>query len=284
MNLTQKFLITGGTGNQGGAICRRLLSNGNRVIALTRNPESQAAKELVKLGAQVEAADLNKADSYRAHLTGVSGVFSVQALNKDTAQEIRQGNTLADECVAAQVPHLLYTSVAGADQETGIAHFESKYVIESHLKELPISHTIIRPTSFCENMLNPRVKNSILKGKLVMPLNRDTVQQYISMHDLGIIGAQILQNPQQYQNQVITLATDQMSMEELTHLFEEELNRKMKYQKLPGLVTRLAMGKELTKMFKWMDQNKFTFAKDIGAIKDEFNELMDMRSWIRQNF
>lgn len=284
MNLTQKFLITGGTGNQGGAICRRLLTNGNRVIALTRNPESQAAKELVKLGAQVEAADLNKAESYREHLTGINGVFSVQAFSKDTAQEIRQGNTLADECVAANVPHLLYTSAAGADQDTGISHFESKYAIESHLKELPISYTIIRPTSFCENMLNPRVKNSILKGKLVMPLNRDTVQQYISMHDLGVIGAQILQNPQQYQNQVITIATDQMSMEQLTHLFEEELNRKMKYQKLPGLVTRLAMGKELTKMFKWMDQNQFTFVKDIGALKDEFKELKDVRSWIRQNF
>ncbi len=284
MNLTQKFLITGGTGNQGGAICRRLLAEGHKVMALSRNPESQAAKELTKLGAQVISADLNSPDTYRDLLVGVDGVFSVQAFNKDTQQEVMQGISLADECKAAEVPHLLYSSVAGADQKTGIPHFESKYKIESHIESCGVPYSIIRPTSFCENMLNPRVKNSILKGKLIMPLNRETVQQYVSMHDIGVIGAQILTHPQQFQNQVLTVASDQMTMGELATAFEETLNRKVKYQKLPGLITRLAMGKDLTKMFKWMDQNEFTFAENISALKEQFPELADVRTWIKENF
>jgi hypothetical protein len=133
-------------------------------------------------------------------------------------------------------------------------------------------------------MLNPRVKNSILKGKLIMPLNKETVQQYISMQDIGIIGAHILMNPQEFQKQVITIATDQMTMEELAKLFEETLDRKVKYQKLPGLITRLAMGRDLTKMFKWMDQNQFTYAEDIPGLKRQFPELADVRTWIKQNF
>ena len=117
-----------------------------------------------------------------------------------------------------------------------------------------------------------------------MPLNRDTVQQYITMHDIGVIGAHIMQHPQDFQNNTLTIATDQMSMEQLAGLFEKELGRKMKYQKLPGLITRLAMGKELTKMFRWMDQNEFTFAEDIPALKQQFSELIDVKTWIKHNF
>ncbi len=43
------ILITGATGNQGGAIARQLLSKGYRVRAMTRNPDSAKAKALAAL-------------------------------------------------------------------------------------------------------------------------------------------------------------------------------------------------------------------------------------------
>ncbi len=284
MNQSQKFLITGGTGNQGGAVINCLLKDGKQVRALCRNPQSPKAKALLSQGVEVVQGDLNHPDSYVEHLEEVQGVFSVQAFNKNISQEITQGIQLADAVKAAGIPHLLYSSVSGADQNTGIPHFDSKYQIEKHIIKLGLPSTIIRPVSFCENMLMPRVKNSILKGKFVMPLDKDTVQQYITMHDIGIIGSKILQDPQPFMSKTLTIATDQMSMLELTQLFEEILARKVKYQKLPGLITRLAMGKDLTKMFKWMDNNEFIFANDIQALKTTFPGLIDMRTWIKNNF
>ena len=47
------ILITGATGNQGGAIARQLLSKGYRVRAMTRNPESEKSRSLAALGAEV---------------------------------------------------------------------------------------------------------------------------------------------------------------------------------------------------------------------------------------
>ena len=53
------IVVTGATGHQGGATARELLAKGHKVRAMTRKPDSPAAKELAKLGAQVVAGDLN---------------------------------------------------------------------------------------------------------------------------------------------------------------------------------------------------------------------------------
>ncbi len=284
MNNSQTYFITGGTGNQGGAVLYALLKKGYGIKALCRNPVSAEAQSLSAAGVEIVEGDLNDPESYIHHLEGNRGIFSVQALNKNTQQEVDQGSQLVDTAKKAGTPHFVYSSVSGADQGTDIPHFKSKHLIEQHLKESGISHTIIRPVVFCENLLNPKVKNSILKGKLIMPLNKETTQQYISMHDIGVIASSILENKEAYENQTLTIATDQVSMAELTELFSEVLNQKMKYQKLPGLITRLSMGKDLTKMFKWMDQNDFVFVDDIEGFKSNFPGLIDMKTWIKRNF
>ena len=260
------------------------MKENTQVYALCRNTESEAAQALTSLGIKVVEGDLNDPESYATHLQGMDGVFSVQAFNKKHQQEVAQGCALADEAHAANVPHFVYASVYMADQDTGIPHFESKNAIEEHIKNSGLTYTILRPVSFCENLLNPRVKNSILKGKLIMPLNKETVQQHISLHDIGVIGSQVLTNPQQFANKIMTIATDQMTMEELSDLFGEVLHQKMKYQKLPGLITRLSMGKDLSKMFKWMDQNEITLEQDIDGLKSTFPGLIDMKTWIKENF
>jgi uncharacterized protein YbjT (DUF2867 family) len=53
--------------------------------------------------------------------------------------------------------HLVYSSVANADKNTGIPHFESKYKIEQHIKNLGIPHTIIGPTFFYGKLAWSRV-------------------------------------------------------------------------------------------------------------------------------
>jgi hypothetical protein len=40
-------------------------------------------------------------------------------------------------------------------KNTGIPHFESRYKVEQHIKNLGIPYTIIGPTFFMENLLGP---------------------------------------------------------------------------------------------------------------------------------
>lgn len=59
-----------------------------------------------------------------------------------TADEIRLGRNLADAAKAAGVRHFVYTSVGGADRQSGVPHFETKWAIEQHIGEIGLPATL----------------------------------------------------------------------------------------------------------------------------------------------
>ena len=63
MSTKRSVLVTGATGQQGGAVARALLSRGHRVKALTRKPDSDAARQLMSAGADLVTGDLGNAAS-----------------------------------------------------------------------------------------------------------------------------------------------------------------------------------------------------------------------------
>src|SRR4249920_1036675 len=69
--------VVGATGLQGGATARALLGAKVPVRALVRRPDSDAARALAELGADLVAADLDDPEGLRAAFTGVDGVFAM---------------------------------------------------------------------------------------------------------------------------------------------------------------------------------------------------------------
>ena len=117
------ILVTGATGQQGGAVA---LANGNTVRAMTRNPQGDKARALAELGAQVEKGDLDDTASLSLALEGVWGLLGVQnTWEAGVEQEEVQGKRLVDRAKAAGVKHFVYQSVGAADQSTGIPHFDN---------------------------------------------------------------------------------------------------------------------------------------------------------------
>jgi uncharacterized protein YbjT (DUF2867 family) len=284
MEVPKTFFVTGATGNQGGAVSKHLLANGNGVTALVRNPNSAKAKELQARGAIIITGDLDDPSSYKSHLKNIAGVFANFSFANGTDKEIKQGITLADAAKEYKVPHLIYSSVIGSDLHTGIPHWESKFVIEKHIKAIGIPYTILRPSSFFENFLISQVKSRLLKGKLVTPTNKNKVQQFISTEDIGKIAALIFEKSEQYKNKTLILATEEMDMQQVADIFSEVMGRKISYSTLPPLLTRVFMGKDLYKMFTWINNNDVIFLKDLDGLQKEFPGLLDLRSWIRQKF
>src|SRR5258705_13714872 len=72
------ILITGATGNQGGAVAQALRSSGFGLRGLTRKPESEKAATLVRHGVNVVKGDLDDEATLRRALAGAGGVFGVQ--------------------------------------------------------------------------------------------------------------------------------------------------------------------------------------------------------------
>jgi len=214
----------------------------------------------------------------------VDGVFCALTYDNGVDKEIKQGTLLANLAKENNIKHFLYSSVIGADLNTGIPHWESKLKIENHIKHLGLPFTIIRPTSLYENFLFPQVKSRILKGKLSTPVKKNVVQQFISSKDIGEISASIFMNPDKYLGKTITVAAEELDMKKVADTFTEVMGKEIKYQKLPMLITRLVMGKDNAKMFKWVNENDAVFEKDLDAFKKEYPNLTGLEEWIQMNF
>jgi uncharacterized protein YbjT (DUF2867 family) len=284
MTNSKTIFVTGGTGNQGGAVARNLSEQGFIVKVLTRNTNSTKSEKLRKMNIGVVKGDLNIADTYREHLKDLYGIFSVQTFENGVEKEINQGITLATLAKEFGVKHFLYSSVFGANLNTGVAHIESKFKVENHLKQIGLPFTIIRPTSLFENFLIPKVKKGILKGKLVQAIHRNTVLQYIAAEDIGKAAAKIFQNTEMYLGKTIPLATEQLSTQEVADTFSEVLNKKIEYKRLPMLITRLFLGKNLYKMFKWMTEISSFRKEDVDLTTKEFPNPISLKTWIERNF
>src|SRR5574339_278139 len=114
--------VTGATGQQGGAVARKLLADGWKVRALTRDVNKPAAQALAQAGAELTAGDMDSRSELDAAFDGAYGVFSVQNFwlpNVGYEGEIRQGKNVADSAKAAGAQHLVYSSVGAAYRGVG---------------------------------------------------------------------------------------------------------------------------------------------------------------------
>ena len=212
-----------------------------------------------------------------------SAIFLVQTLQRKD-KEIAQGKQFIDSISSMKDKHLVYSSVLGADLNTGVPHFDSKYELEKYIKSTGLKYTILRPASFYENHLFPRVANGIKKGSYVSPLIKSCSQQMIGTDDIGKIGAHVISKATDYIGKTVSIAADEQKIGELPRIFSEALERPVKYKKLPGFITRLAMGKDLSKMFRYMNKNDFSVVEDIQAVRDEFDITGDFKNWAQENF
>ena len=283
MEHKKNIFITGITGNQGGAVAKHQLEQNNTVFGLTRNANSEKAKEWKSQGVTLIEGNINNPDSFQSYLNQADIVYLVQAL-QGKGKEIRQGKQFIDSIKPESNTHLIYASVLGADLKTAVPHFESKFELENYIKSKNLNYTILRPASFYENHLFPGVANDIIKGKYISPLNKLCKQQMIGIDDIGKIAATIISNKEKYNNKTISIATDEWQIGEIPQVFSEAINKPVKFKKLPGFITRLAMGKDLSKMFKYMNQNDFCVINNIQDVRDEFNISGNFKSWVNKNF
>src|SRR3984893_7153443 len=165
MSTKRSVLVTGATGQQGGAVARALLARGHRVRALTRKPDSDAVRRLMFAGADLVTGELGDTVSVLRAASGVGTMFLMGNSNEvGTEEESRQGIIAAEAAKDAGVGHLIYSSVAGANKKTGIPHFDSKYLVEKHVAGLGIPYTISAPASFMENIVAPWSIGALRQG------------------------------------------------------------------------------------------------------------------------
>ena len=274
--------VTGGTGQQGGEVARKLLVDGWTVRVLTRDLNKPAAQELKSVGAEIVAGDMDDRAQLDAAFDGAYGVFSVQNFwlpNVGFEGEIRQGKNAADAAKAAGVKHLVYSSVGAAHRGMGQKHFESKWIIEQHIHALAIPYTIFRPAFFMGNYNWSRAQ--ILNGTLTsLGLRPEKEIQSMAVEDIGVFATLAFANPEQYIGKTIELAGDELTESQIANTFTKVIGRPVKLI-MPSEEDGRRSDEEMKAMFNFF--NGEAYAADIPALRKLHPGLLTLEQYLRQN-
>ena len=279
------ILVTGATGQQGGSVARQLLAAGHNVRAMTRNPDSEAAKALAGLGAEVVQGDLNDPVSLERAMQGAWGVFGVQnTWEAGVEGEEAQGKRLAEIARDNGVQHFVYSSVGSADRNTGIPHFDSKYRVEETIRSLGLpSYTILRPVFFMENLVSPWFKPAIDEGTLAIGIEPDTRLQMIAVADIGKYGRLAFEKHEELNGQAIDIAGDELMMPDAADVVGEASGKSISHFQVPIEQVR-EFSDDFASMLEWFDAVGYSVdiagnAAKYGIAPTSFKEWASEANW-----
>jgi uncharacterized protein YbjT (DUF2867 family) len=258
MSEPKDVLVVGATGQQGGAVAHELLTHGWRVRALTRKPDGEKARSLMALGATVVQGDLDDPASLERALRGAYGVFSVQnTYEAGVVKEEEQGKRLATLAKQEGVVHFVYTSVASAQHNTGVPHFDNKWRIEETVRGTGFPFcTVLRPVFFMENFLSPWFKPGIDQGWLRIAVKPQTLLQLIAVEDIGRYARWAFEHPEAASGRAFELAGDLRRMPEAARIIGRAAERRVEYAQLPIEEVR-KFSADFALMFEWFDRTGY---------------------------
>lgn len=306
ITMSRPILVTGATGNQGGALVDALLSRQAAdftILAVTRDPNSASAKRLLAKSPTIKLVEGNLDDVPALFATAqqiasaasssIWGVYSVQSsMGKGATSdgEVLQGTSLIDESIKAGVKHFVYSSVKRGgearswDNPTRIPHFMTKHCIEHHLRDSTTSGdgaemgwTILRPSTFMDN-LQPG-----LFSKVFMTALRDTMgdksMQWVATKDIGVFAAMAFEQPDRWSGRAVSLSGDQLTFQQLDEVFQKVTGS-------PVPTTFWVLGSAfkygLTEVRTMVDWFKEEGCKaDIKELRQVHSELMDVEAWLK---
>ncbi|WP_327025114.1 NmrA/HSCARG family protein [Micromonospora sp. NBC_01739] len=236
-------LVVGATGRQGGATVRALRAAGVPVRALVRDPETDRARAVAALGAELRTGDLNDRGSLIAAAEGARAVFSVQmpelkGESLDFDGEVTQGVNLIEAALAVGVPQFVHSSVSGAGQHAEAPgwregrwaalkpYYDAKTAIQDRVRTAGFQHwTLIKPGWFMENFL-PSMAYLLprgIEGGLVTVLQPETRLSLVAVDDIGQAAAAAIAAPERFHQVELELASDYRTMTEIAEVMSRAL-------------------------------------------------------------
>ena len=188
------FAVMGVTGQVGGAVATRLLTQGAKVRTIARDPDKAAM--WAERGCEVATADVNDANSLRQAFTGTEGAFVMLPPMFDPSPGFPEARraiaNLHRALSSTRIERVVALSTIGAQQERESLLYQL-HLLEEELGTLPLPITFLRPAWFLENTswdIAPARDSGVVKSFL-QPLDRRFPM--IATRDVGQVAAELLQ-------------------------------------------------------------------------------------------
>ncbi|SDQ43328.1 NmrA/HSCARG family protein [Natronobacterium texcoconense] len=282
--MATSVLVTGATGNQGGAVVDHLLESDAEfdVYGLTRDASSETAEELSDRGVTMVEGDLNEKETLAPHVAEVDAVFAVTNFwTQGYDQQVKQGKNIAEVASEEGVDQFVLSGVGSHWEDTGVPHFDSAWEIEQHAQELDLPLTTLGPVFFFQN-LEAFAEDVVEDGQIALPLEEGVSLQMIDTRNVGRAAAVALANPDEFVGERIEIAGDELTLSETADVLSEVTGQNVDPVHVPIEDAYDSFGEEFTVMCEWF--NEVGYSADLEGLEDRFGfEFTDLETYLHDH-
>jgi uncharacterized protein YbjT (DUF2867 family) len=278
--MTEKFLVYGGNGAQGGAVVRALLAKGAKVRLFTRSLEDGQFQRDSRV--ELALGDLDDLPSVRAASRGVSGIYAMMPLAYDSEKVLRWGHNAIDAAADAGARMLVFnTSGRGTGHPTGVPMLDVKLELERYLQESRVPSVTLRTTLFMGNLGAPWSAPSLFhQGVLAYPLPADLPVSWISWEEAAAYAVAALERPDLGARKLVLQSggAEALTGDQLAEIMSGVLGKPVRYHALaleqlePALNAMLGApaGTEIARYYRYLGTTgSGNLAVDLAPLRAE---------------
>lgn len=305
---TKKIIaVLGATGAQGGGLVRAIQADPSgefQARAITRNPDSESARSLAALGAEVVMGDADDESSLRAAFDGAWGAFCVTFYweHMSPEKEGAQVAAMARCAKAAGLKHVIWSTLEDSRKwipvedprmptlmgKYKVPHFDAKGESDHFFTDAHVPVTFLLASFYFENF----IRSGLRRGEdgalaFTFPLGKETMAS-IASEDIGRCALGIFQNSSNWIGKTVGVAGEQLTMAEMAAIFTEVLGEEVRYNEVPPEVFRsfpIPGADDLGNMFQFYRDCAAYFreSRPLEAARALNPRMQGFREWLRAN-
>jgi uncharacterized protein YbjT (DUF2867 family) len=301
--------VVGATGAQGGGLVKAILNDKSSefaVRAITRDVNSDKAKELATLGAELVQADVDNFESIKNAFHGVYGAFCVTFFwhHFSPEKELETAKTMADAAKAAGVKHVIWSTLEDTRQwvplsdesmptlmgKYKVPHFDSKGEADSYFSKIGLPVTNLRTSFYWDNFiyfgLGPK-KGPDGNFSITLPMENKKLPG-IAAEDIGKCAFGVFKNPGETIGKTIGIAGEFLTGSQMADAMSGALGVNVGYNYVPPEIYRgfgFPGAEDMGNMFQFKRDFEDVFCgnRDINFARKLNPELQNFGSWISAN-
>ncbi|TMI92742.1 MAG: NmrA/HSCARG family protein [Bacteroidetes bacterium] len=308
--MSKKIIVVfGATGAQGGGLARAILNDPNTefaVRAVTRDSNSDKAKELAKMGAEVVTADVDDPASVRRALDGAYGAYFVTFYwaHFSPEKETAEASTYAQAAKGAGLKHVIWSTLEDVREyvpldddrmptlmgKYKVPHFDGKGQSDKFFTEAGVPTTFLRASFYWDNFIffgsGPK-KGEDGKLYLTLPIG-DAPMAGITAEDIGKCAYGIFKRGSEMIGKTVGIAGEHLTGKQMAKAMSKALGREVIYNKIPAATFRsfgFPGADDLGNMFQFYDEfaDELNEIRDVGMSKELNPSLQNFDQWLQKN-
>jgi len=301
--------VLGATGSQGGGLVRAILSDPNggfAARALTRDVNSDKAKELAKLGAEVVAADVDDPESLKKAFAGAYGAYCVTFFwnHFSPDKELAHANAMAQAAKAAGLKHVIWSTLEDTRKfvplsdnrmptlqgKYKVPHFDAKGEADGAFTSLGVPVTFLLTTFYWDNAIyfgmGPQ-RGADGKLAITFPLGTKKLAG-IAAGDIGKCAYGIFKGGSQWIGKTVGIAGEHLTGSEMAAAYSKALGQPVGYNAVTPEAYRgfgFPGAEDLGNMFQFYAdfEDYFGKSRDLNTARALNPSLLTFDAWLAQN-